>query len=366
MTSLSIQNLSKTFPGNVHALKDFSLEIGEGELVAIVGPSGCGKSTLLRILAGLEEENTGTVRLGSRVLNGIPPKDRDIAVVFQSYTLMPHLSVADNLGFGLKLRGEKKSMREAKILEAAKLLNIEGLLQRYPSEISGGERQRVALGRAILREPKVFLFDEPLSSLDAQMRLQLRVEIQRLHQRLKVPMIFVTHDQSEALTLGDRVVVLNQGSIQQIATPEELYLRPANTFTASFIGSPGMNLFHGSLQTSAAGTHFASSALNFLLSAEQAEKLRDHAEIIAGIRPEHLHSVESGGKLSGKVTAVEKQAGQTGIYLQNDATSFSVKTITEPVTKVDETLKFDFSPREIVFFNTKGGFLLPIHNVGDK
>ncbi len=248
MARLSLENISKTFPGGVQALRSFSLEIAEGELVAIVGPSGCGKSTLLRIIAGLEEQSAGNVRLDDRVLNGLPPRDRDIAMVFQNYTLMPHLTVLENLEFGLKLRGEPRGERGSKAREAADLLGISELLKRYPAEISGGERQRVALGRAILRRPRVFLFDEPLSSLDAQMRLQLRIEIQRLHQRLGTPMLFVTHDQNEALTLGDRVVVLHQGTVQQCAAPEELYLRPANTFVASFIGSPGMNLFPGRIE----------------------------------------------------------------------------------------------------------------------
>lgn len=355
MTALSIEHLSKTFPGNVHALRDFSLEVGENELVAIVGPSGCGKSTLLRILAGLEEESSGTVRLGSRILNGLPPKDRDIAVVFQSYTLMPHLSIAENLGFGLKLRGEPKSIRESNIRETAELLNIEKLLQRYPSEISGGERQRVALGRAILRKPKIFLFDEPLSSLDAQMRLQLRVEIQRLHQRLNVPMIFVTHDQNEALTLGDRVVVLNEGRLQQIAPPDELYLRPANTFTASFIGTPGMNLFKGRLENFDGIIQFVSPALNFSLSSEQVEKFSGYSEVLAGIRPEYLYPVENGEKLSGEITAVEKQGGQICLYLQTAGVSFAVKTRLDLIEKVGDTQKLDCALKEIVFFDTKNG-----------
>ncbi len=355
MTALSIEHLSKTFPGNVHALRDFSLEVGDNELVTIVGPSGCGKSTLLRILAGLEEESSGTVRLGNRLLNGLPPKDRDIAVVFQSYTLMPHLSVAENLGFGLKLRGEPKPVRESNIRETAELLNIEKLLQRYPSEISGGERQRVALGRAILRKPKIFLFDEPLSSLDAQMRLQLRVEIQRLHQRLKVPMIFVTHDQNEALTLGDRVVVLNQGILQQIATPDELYLRPANTFTASFIGAPGMNLFKGRLENINGVIRFVSPVLTFPLSLEQLERFSGYSEIIAGIRPEHLHPLEHGEKLSGEITAIEKQGGQIFLYLQTGGASFTAKTRLDVTGKIGEIQRLDCALKEIVFFDTKNG-----------
>lgn len=359
MNGLILENLSKNFPGGVQALHDFSLHIGEGELVAIVGPSGCGKSTLLRIIAGLEEETSGTVRLGDRVVNGLPPKDRDVAIVFQSYTLMPHLTVEENLAFGLKLRGEPRATRAIKIQDTARLLGIEALLGRYPAEISGGERQRVALGRSILREPRAFLFDEPLSSLDAQMRLQLRVEIQRLHQRLPTPMLFVTHDQSEALTLGDRIVVLDKGRIQQIATPEQLYLHPANTFVASFIGSPGMNLFPGHIEKSGEDSRFISSALEFTLKPGIAEKLNTDRPVTVGVRPEHLHPSHSNAVLHGQITAIERQAGQASLYLQNKDSSFVVKT-SEPfsTTRVGDLLNFGFSFAEIVFFDTKTGLII--------
>jgi multiple sugar transport system ATP-binding protein len=335
MAALILENLGKRYgrekDGGAWALRDFSLEIRDGELVAIVGPSGCGKSTLLRMLAGLEEESTGTIRLGGRVLNGLAPKNRDLALMFQSYTLLPHLTIAENLAFGLKLRGEGKTARLEKAREAARLLGIEPLLQRLPSEISGGERQRAALGRAILRSPSAFLFDEPLSSLDAQMRLQLRVEIQRLHQRMRVPMLFVTHDQSEALTLGDRVVVLNRGVIQQVAPPEELYRRPANAFTASFIGAPGMNLFPGRLERGGDEDkpRFVSPALSFDLTPELAARARGLDEVTVGLRPEHLRRAEATANptcaLRGEVTAVERQAGQATLYLQHGGTSFAAK-----------------------------------------
>jgi multiple sugar transport system ATP-binding protein len=359
MTRLVLENLSKTFPGGVQALRGFSLEIAEGELVAIVGPSGCGKSTLLRVIAGLEEESSGTVRLGARVLNGLPPKDRDIAIVFQSYTLMPHLTVAENLGFGLKLRGEKRNARETKVRGISRLLGIDGLLGRHPAEISGGERQRVALGRAILRQPQIFLFDEPLSSLDAQMRLQLRVEIQRLHQQFPTPMIFVTHDQNEALTLGDRVVVLDQGLIQQAETPDNLYRHPANTFVASFIGSPGMNLFRGHLEATEGAIRFLSPALEFALEPEQAVRLQGRLEVTAGIRPEHFRKFEAGAFLQGQITAVERQAGQTCLFLQNGDVYFAVKTTGETTARAGETMNWNYSNSEIVFFDTKTGLLIP-------
>ncbi len=354
MERLTLTDLGKTFPGDVRALEGFSLEVGDGELVAVVGPSGCGKSTLLRLIAGLEEESFGTIRLGERVLNGLPPKDRDVAIVFQSYTLLPHLTLAENLGFGLKLRGETRQNRETKVLEIARLLGIESLLGRHPDAVSGGERQRTALGRAILRRPGIFLFDEPLSSLDAQTRLQLRVEIQRLHRRLNTPMLFVTHDQSEALTLGDRVVVLNRGRIQQIATPEELVRHPANTFVAAFIGAPGMNLFPGRPETVGGQVHFRSAALEFSLSPEAASRLGNRAEVIAGIRPEHLvaENPSTRGGLVGEITAVERQAGQICLYLHHGGISFAARLPEAPENAgVGETMGFGFDPARIAFFD---------------
>lgn len=335
MAAFSIRNLEKRYPGAaVPALRDFSLEIGDGELVAIVGPSGCGKSTLLRMLAGLEAETAGEIRLGERVLTGLPPKDRDLALMFQSYTLLPHLSVEENLAFGLKLRGESRPARLEKARAVARTLGIEPLLRRLPSEISGGERQRAALGRAILRSPAAFLFDEPLSSLDAQMRLQLRVEIQRLHQRIRVPMLFVTHDQGEALTLGDRVVVLDRGVMQQVAAPEELYRRPANAFVASFIGAPGMNLFKGRVEGGASDTaRFVSPALSFDLTPAQSAAVRGagatrapDAALTVGLRPEHLQRTGAeGARLRGEVTAVERQAGQATLYVQAGEVAFAAR-----------------------------------------
>lgn len=367
MTALKIENLSKEYGGSTGAaaLRDFSLEVAEGELVAIVGPSGCGKSTLLRTIAGLEEETSGTVRLGGRALNGRAPKDRDVALMFQSYTLLPHLTVAENLAFGLRLRGVPRAAREAQARETARLLGIEGLLARLPSEISGGERQRVALGRAILRRPGAFLFDEPLSSLDAQMRLQLRVEIQRLHQRMRVPMLFVTHDQTEALTLGDRVVVLNRGVIQQVSPPEELYRRPANAFVASFIGSPGMNLFAGRVEEdpSALGLRFVSPALSFAIPRDREAAVRpvskEGTRITAGIRPEHLRPAEGGAPeagnlLLGEVTASERQAGQTTLYHLREGTGFAARVPGDLSAHAGAAARWTFDPADLFFFGADG------------
>lgn len=357
MASLSISNLGKRYgKTGPWALRDFSLEVADGELVAIVGPSGCGKSTLLRMLAGLEEETAGRIDLGGRTLNGLPPKDRDLALMFQSYTLLPHLTVEENLAFGLKLRGTPKAERLRRARDAAATLGLTPLLARLPAHISGGERQRVALGRAILRAPAAFLFDEPLSSLDAQMRLQLRVEIQRLHQRTRVPMLFVTHDQGEALTLGDRVLVLHQGVIQQVASPEELYRRPANAFVASFIGAPGMNLFAGRVARDAEGrARFESAALAFTLPPARAAGVRDGEEITVGVRPEHLRRAGGGdARLRGVVTAAERHAGQATLYAESGSVAFAARAADDFVTRPGDVAAWTFDDDDLFVFAGAG------------
>ena len=242
MASLSLKNVTKVYPNGFVGVKDFNLEIADKEFIIFVGPSGCGKSTTLRMIAGLEEISSGELKIGDKVVNDVEPKDRDIAMVFQNYALYPHMSVYDNMAFGLKLRKVPKAEIDKLVHEAAKILDIEHLLDRKPKALSGGQRQRVAMGRAIVREPKVFLMDEPLSNLDAKLRVQMRIEISKLHQRLGTTIIYVTHDQTEAMTLGTRIVVLKDGVIQQVDTPQNLYDKPANKFVAGFIGSPQMNL----------------------------------------------------------------------------------------------------------------------------
>ena len=242
MASLSLKNVCKVYPNGFVAVKDFNLEIADQEFIIFVGPSGCGKSTTLRMIAGLEEISSGELWIGDKLVNDVEPKDRDIAMVFQSYALYPHMSVYDNMAFGLKLRKVPKAEIDKSVHEAAKILDIEHLLDRKPKALSGGQRQRVAMGRAIVRSPKVFLMDEPLSNLDAKLRVQMRVEISKLHQRLQTTIIYVTHDQTEAMTLGTRIVVLKDGIIQQVDTPQNLYNTPNNIFVAGFIGSPQMNL----------------------------------------------------------------------------------------------------------------------------
>jgi len=247
MATVELDEVTKVYPNGVEAVQNVSLEIGDGELMVLVGPSGCGKTTVLRMVAGLEEISDGEVRIGGRVVNDVSPKDRDIAMVFQNYALYPHMTVAQNIGFGLKMRRLPRAEVELKVRNTAKMLGLSQWLERKPAQLSGGQRQRVAMGRAIVREPKVFLMDEPLSNLDAKLRVQMRAEVSRIQRRLGVSMLYVTHDQTEAMTMGDRVAVLLGGVLQQCAAPQELYERPINIFVAAFIGSPAMNLYEGAL-----------------------------------------------------------------------------------------------------------------------
>jgi len=275
MASLSIEKIAKSF-GRSRVLGEISFDVADGEFCVLLGPSGCGKTTLLRIVAGLENASSGTVRIGAEAVENLPPRDRDIAFVFQNYALYPHMTVAENLGFSLRLHGVSKDQIHSRILETARLLEIDSLLEHKPQQLSGGQRQRVALGRAIVRRPQIFLFDEPLSNLDATLRATMRVELAKLHERLGATMLYVTHDQAEAMTLGDTIVVLNQGAIQQRGTPAEIYHRPANTFVAGFVGNPRMNLIDGAFD--AAGTSFTSNrlAINFtgIVAGEAARALR--------------------------------------------------------------------------------------------
>jgi multiple sugar transport system ATP-binding protein len=249
VAAVTLKHLDKTFANGYHAVRDLSLEIADGELIVLVGPSGCGKTTTLRMIAGLEEPTRGLIYIGDRLVNDVPPGNRDVAMVFQTHALYPNMSVRENMAFGLKMRRTPRAEIDQKVRQTAETLSISNLLDRRPNQLSGGERQRVALGRAIVREPKVSLFDEPLSHLDAQLRVEMRAEISRLHKRLKTTIIYVTHDQAEAMTLGERIVLLDQGVIQQVDTPLNIYHRPANRFVASFIGSPTMNFFNGQVRS---------------------------------------------------------------------------------------------------------------------
>jgi multiple sugar transport system ATP-binding protein len=291
MAQVTLKNVSKVYPGGVTAVKDATLGVESREFLVIVGPSGCGKSTLLRMIAGLEEITSGEIQIGNKLVNHVPPKDRDIAMVFQNYALYPHMSVFDNMAFGLRLRGYPKREIEQRVREAASILGIEPLMARKPKELSGGERQRVAVGRAIVRKPLVFLFDEPLSNLDAKMRVQMRTEIRKLHLRLQTTMVYVTHDQTEAMTMGDRIVVMNKAVIQQAADPLTIYEHPANRFVASFIGSPPMNFLTGTVIRAGEALYFSNGSFRLRVVDEMAARLSayENKSVVFGIRPEDLY-----------------------------------------------------------------------------
>lgn len=296
MSSLSLKNITKQYPNGIIAVKDFSLEIADKEFIIFVGPSGCGKSTTLRMIAGLEEITQGELWIGDKLVNDVEPKDRDIAMVFQNYALYPHMSVYDNMAFGLKLRKVPKEQINKIVSEAAKVLGIEHLLDRKPKALSGGQRQRVAMGRAIVRDPKVFLMDEPLSNLDAKLRVQMRIEISKLHQRLQTTFVYVTHDQTEAMTLGTRIVVMKDGLVQQVDTPQNLYDRPKNHFVAGFMGSPQMNFMDATVVKKGADIFVEFYSYSLKLPESKAKKLIEGGYVdkgvIIGIRPEDIHDEE--------------------------------------------------------------------------
>ena len=296
MASLSLKNVCKVYPNGFVAVKDFNLDVADKEFIIFVGPSGCGKSTTLRMIAGLEEISSGELWIGDKLVNDVEPKDRDIAMVFQNYALYPHMTVFDNMSFGLKLRKVPKPEIDKLVHEAAKILGIEQLLDRKPKALSGGQRQRVAMGRAIVRNPKVFLMDEPLSNLDAKLRVQMRIEIQKIHQRLETTIIYVTHDQTEAMTLGTRIVVLKDGIIQQVDTPQNLYDKPCNVFVAGFMGSPQMNLINAKVVQSGEDVVLMFGGNTVKLPEGKAQKLIEagyvDTTVIMGIRPEDLNDSE--------------------------------------------------------------------------
>ena len=306
MADVILKDVSKRYGGNPEVISGVNLEIRDHEFVVLVGPSGCGKSTLLRMIAGLEEISGGTIAIGGRVVNDVPPKDRDIAMVFQSYALYPHMSVRENLEFGLVLRKTPRAEIDRLIADAAKILGLEEFLARRPKELSGGQRQRVALGRAIVRNPSVFLFDEPLSNLDAKLRVQMRAEIKKLQHRLQTTSIYVTHDQIEAMTMGNRIVVLSAGKVQQVGTPLDVYERPQNLFVANFIGTPPMNFIRAKVADGGSVLQASAFTLPAPASARQALSSMPGKEVVVGIRPEHV--VESGRPVRGPTAPLELTA----------------------------------------------------------
>ncbi len=340
MAKVTLEHVEKIYAGNVKAVSDFNLEIRDGEFVVFVGPSGCGKSTTLRMVAGLEEISGGVVRIGDRAVNDVPPKDRDIAMVFQNYALYPHMTVKENMAFGLKLRKFPAKEIEARVQEAAQILGIKELLERRPKALSGGQRQRVAVGRAIVRKPAVFLFDEPLSNLDAKMRVQMRVEISRLHHQLNTTMIYVTHDQVEAMTMGERLVVMKDGLIQQVAEPLKLYNEPCNRFVAGFIGMPPMNFFEGTIQHEGGKLHFAGpGGMRLAVPDKDKAALTAYSgkPVTLGLRPEDIGSavaeqVPDTPRIQATVEVVEPMGSESYIYFRTADTSF--------ISRVDAHRKF--------------------------
>ena len=371
MASLSLRNVYKRYPGGVTAVSDFNLEIKDKEFIILVGPSGCGKSTTLRMVAGLEEMSDGEIYIGDRLDNDVAPKDRDIAMVFQNYALYPHMTVFDNMAFGLKLRKTPKDEIKRRVEEAARILDIEHLLERKPKALSGGQRQRVALGRAIVREPKVFLLDEPLSNLDAKLRAQMRTEISKLHQRLGTTFIYVTHDQTEAMTMGTRIVVMKSGLIQQVDSPQNLYLYPCNLFVAGFIGSPQMNFIdsvlvkdgddffveYGSEDTKTkAGVKFR---IKLPASKNKDNCLDAYAgkEVIMGIRPEDIHDepdlieTYADGKVTANVEVTELMGAETYLYMNSEDNAINARVSPTSTAKPGDTITIAMEPAKIHLFD---------------
>jgi multiple sugar transport system ATP-binding protein len=358
MADVSLKNVCKIYPGDVKAVDDFNLEVKDQEFIVLVGPSGCGKSTTLRMIAGLEEITSGNISIADREVNEVPPKDRDIAMVFQNYALYPHMTVYDNMAFGLKLKKFSKVEIEKRVSEAAEVLSITELLKRRPKALSGGQRQRVAVGRAIVRQPKVFLFDEPLSNLDAKMRVQMRVEISKLHQRLNATMIYVTHDQVEAMTMGDRIVVMKDGVVQQVADPITLYDKPANQFVAGFIGTPPMNFLNGSVSESDGSLHFQNDAVDIALPASWQDRLTatDLSRVVFGFRPEDVGSLQAeqlagAPRIKAKIEVVEPMGSESYLYLDTGSGSFIARVEAHRQCTVGQELELPIMIDKAHLFN---------------
>ena len=363
MATVTFDHVTKKY-GDVTAVHDFNLEIGDGEFMVLVGPSGCGKTTNLRMIAGLEEITSGTLRIGDRVVNDIPPKDRDIAMVFQSYALYPHMSVRDNLAFGLKLRKVPKADIERRVKEAADTIQLQKLLDRKPKELSGGQRQRVALGRAIVREPAVFLMDEPLSNLDAKLRVQTRAEIARLHQRLQTTTIYVTHDQVEAMTMGQRITVMSEGLLQQVGTPQQLYDTPVNRFVAGFIGSPAMNFVDVGMSSADGNPTLKAEgeAITIPLPPRfrEAVGVSDGRKLVAGFRPEHMeisngNGATSGAKIRANAEVVEYLGNEELLHVNAGGRDVVAIVGSEHHVRSGDVIDFTVPLEKLHLFDADGG-----------
>jgi len=361
MAGVKLVNVFKTYPGGVTAVSDFNINIEDKEFIILVGPSGCGKTTTLRMIAGLEEITEGELYIGDKLMNDVAPKDRDIAMVFQNYALYPHMTVFDNMAFGLKLRKTPKDEIKRRVHEAARILDIEHLLDRKPKALSGGQRQRVALGRAIVREPKVFLMDEPLSNLDAKLRVQMRTELSKLHQKLQTTFIYVTHDQTEAMTMGTRIVVMKDGFIQQIDTPQGLYDNPVNMFVAGFIGSPQMNFANVTVIKEDEKLYLKLGDDKLEVPADKAKVIEKSGyigkEVVFGIRPENTHDEPqnlekwANATVTSKVEVTEMLGSETYLYMVINGVNFTARVHPKTTTRPGDTIKVAFDMNAMHLFD---------------
>ena len=361
MASLSLKGIEKKYPNGFHAVKNFNLDIADKEFIIFVGPSGCGKSTTLRMIAGLEDITDGTLEIDGKVMNDVEPKDRDIAMVFQNYALYPHMTVYDNMAFGLKLRKVPKDEIDKKVREATRILDLDKLLDRKPKALSGGQRQRVAMGRAIVRNPKVFLMDEPLSNLDAKLRVQMRIEISKLHENLGATIIYVTHDQTEAMTLGTRIVVMKDGVIQQVDTPQNLYNTPCNLFVAGFIGSPQMNFMDAVVNV--AGNDVTLSIGNHVLRVPENKKKAlidggyNGKTVVVGIRPEDVHddpdfiAANPGSVITSKIKVYELLGAEVFLYFDVEGTQMTARVNPRTELRTGDDAKFALDMNRIHIFD---------------
>ena len=355
MANLKLENIEKVYDGKVKAVEDFNLDIADKEFIILVGPSGCGKSTVLRMIAGLEDITSGSLYINEKKVNEAEPKDRDIAMVFQNYALYPHMNVYDNMAFGLKMRKVPKEEINESVMNSAKTLGIESLLKRKPKALSGGQRQRVALGRAIVRKPKVFLMDEPLSNLDAKLRVQMRAEIVKLHKRLGTTFIYVTHDQTEAMTMGDRIVVMKDGFIQQVASPKELYDEPINTFVGSFIGSPQMNFLDAQVVEQDNQSYLEIDKTLFSLSQEKSDLLKSQGyvdkHIIIGVRPEDTIVTDSETSLSAEIEGIENTGSEKFLYFTLGDREVVSKFSCHEDCEIGDSFKLTLDMKKVHYFD---------------
>ena len=368
MASLSLQHINKTYPNGFQAVKDFNLEIEDKEFIIFVGPSGCGKSTTLRMVAGLEEISGGTLKIGDKVMNDVEPKDRDIAMVFQNYALYPHMTVYDNMAFGLKLRKVPKDQIDKAVREAARILDLEKLLDRKPKALSGGQRQRVAMGRAIVRNPKVFLMAEPLSNLDAKLRVQMRIEISKIHQRLGATIIYVTHDQTEAMTLGTRIVVMKDGVVQQVDTPQNLYQKPGNLFVAGFMGSPQMNFLDAKISKNGNDVIATVGQYDIIVPAEKAKVLVDKGyvgkTVVLGIRPEDIHddaaaiAASPSKPMNSTVRVYELLGAEVFLYFDINGTQVTARVDPRTTSRTGSDIQFVFDMDKSHFFDKESELVI--------